>query len=100
VAQDGCTDQPHLIPWGEFDVLFLGGTDDFKLGRDAAAVSGEANSRGVPIHMGRVNSLRRLRIASSLDCASVDGTYLAFGPDKNLPRLLRWLDQVHLPEVA
>jgi len=29
--------------------------------------------------------------AASIGCDSVDGTFLAFGPDKNLPQLLRWL---------
>lgn len=27
-----------------------------------------------------------------MGCDSVDGTYLTFGPDVNLPRLLGWLD--------
>jgi hypothetical protein len=42
--------------------------------------------------MGRVNSLRRLRYAADIGCDSVDGTYLAFGPDQNLPTLLTWID--------
>jgi hypothetical protein len=27
-----------------------------------------------------------------MGCHSVDGTYLTFGPDTNLPKLLGWLD--------
>jgi hypothetical protein len=42
--------------------------------------------------MGRVNSLKRFRAARSMGCDSVDGTYLTFGPDINLPKLLSWLD--------
>jgi hypothetical protein len=41
--------------------------------------------------MGRVNSLRRLRYAHSIGCHSVDGTHLAYGPDRKLPELLGWL---------
>ena len=42
--------------------------------------------------MGRVNSLRRLRLAAADGYDSVDGTFLAFGPDVNLPRLRAWLE--------
>jgi hypothetical protein len=45
--------------------------------------------------MGRVNSLKRLRIANSFGCDSADGTYLAFGPDINLTRARGWMPQVH-----
>jgi hypothetical protein len=46
---------------------------------------------GKGTHMGRVNSNRRLQYAATIGCDSADGTYLAFGPDQNLPRLLWWL---------
>lgn len=45
--------------------------------------------------MGRVNSLRRLRLAQAMGCDSADGTYLAYGPDRNLPRLLGWLREIN-----
>jgi hypothetical protein len=45
--------------------------------------------------MGRVNSQERLRYARHIGCDSVDGTYLAFGPDRNLPRLLGWMAEVN-----
>jgi hypothetical protein len=38
--------------------------------------------------------LRRLRYATSIGCHSADGTFLAFGPDRNLPRLLGWLTEI------
>jgi hypothetical protein len=44
--------------------------------------------------MGRLNSRRRLRHAAAIGCHSADGTYLAYGPDKNLPKLLGWLNTV------
>ncbi|WP_405928098.1 hypothetical protein OG554_05250 [Streptomyces griseus] len=33
-------------------------------------------------------------IAEWFGCDSVDGTFLAYGPDKNLPKLLSWLDEL------
>jgi hypothetical protein len=92
VAQDGV--RPDLVPWEQFDVLFLGGTDTFKLGEQARMISREAHRHGKWLHMGRVSSIKRLRIAKSMGCHSVDGTYLKFGPDKNAVRMRRFLDQV------
>lgn len=101
VAQDGST--PANIPWNDFDVLFVGGTNDFKLGSDAHAVILEAKSRKMWVHAGRINSRKRYRMfASSLygpslaggtGCESCDGTYLVFGPKVNLPKLLSWIDE-------
>jgi hypothetical protein len=88
-AQDGC--ENSRLPWEEFDVLFLAGSTDWKTGPAAAGLAEEAVERGVTVHMGRVNSLRRLGWANALGCSSCDGTLLAFGPDIHLPRLLAWL---------
>jgi hypothetical protein len=92
VAQDGSEDlDAGLIPWDELDVLFLGGSTEWKLDPErAGVVTAEANRRGIPVHMGRVNSGRRLKLAAAWGCATADGTFLAFGPDANLPRMLRW----------
>jgi hypothetical protein len=46
--------------------------------------------------MGRVNSRLRLGIAEWFGCDSADGTYLAFGPEKNLARLNGWLDEIEM----
>jgi hypothetical protein len=88
VGQDGLQDEP--IPWGLFDCFFIGGSTEWKLGPEAAAIAREAKARGKWVHMGRVNSRRRLLYAESIGCDSTDGTFLKFGPDKNLPRLLAW----------
>lgn len=91
-AQDGCDELG--VPWDEFDVLFLAGSTEWKIGPVAMALSIEARERGKTVHMGRVNSLKRLIRAEEFGCATADGTYLAFGPDKNLGRLTGWLDQI------
>lgn len=92
VAQDGCG--PQDGPWDECDAVFIGGTTEYKLGDTAHAVGAEAVRRGKWLHMGRVNSLRRMKIARSMGCHSVDGTTLVFGPDMNTIRLARWFRQL------
>lgn len=93
VAQDGL--ERLDVPWPWFDVLFLGGSTVWKLGPAARGLAVEAKARHKQVHMGRVNSLRRLRYADAIGCDSADGTYLAFGPDVNLPPLLGWLRDVN-----
>jgi len=88
VAQDGLEDLD--IPWDEFDVLFIGGSTEWKLGPATRDLIKQAKDRGKWVHMGRVNSQRRYRYAHEMGCDSVDGTYLTFGPDINLPKLLTW----------
>jgi hypothetical protein len=97
VAQDGL--EHHAIPWADFDALFIGGSTAWKLGAHAQRIAAAAKARGHWLHMGRVNSERRLRYARHIGCDSVDGTYLAFGPDVNLPRLLAWLRALDQPDL-
>jgi hypothetical protein len=93
VAQNGLEDLE--VPWDDFDVLFIGGDTEWKLGRHARALTTEAKSRGKWVHMGRVNSEKRLRYADAIGCDSADGTHVAFGPDQNLPNVLAWLRGVN-----
>jgi hypothetical protein len=74
VAQDGQESLP--VPWDEIDALFIGGTTEWKLGDGAAQLAREAKGRGKWVHMGRVNSLKRMRYAESIGCDSADGTVL------------------------
>jgi hypothetical protein len=90
VAQDGLEDL--AVPWGTFDVLFIGGGTDWKLGPGARGLAEEARARGLWVHMGRVNSLKRLRYARRIGCGSADGTFITFAPTENLARCLRWLE--------
>lgn len=92
-AQDGC--EHGLIPWDAFDVLFLAGSTEWKTGSIAARLAAEATGRGKTVHMGRVNSRKRLRLAHEFGCATADGTYIAFGPDTNLPATLAWSAEIN-----
>lgn len=94
VLQDGC----QGIPLGA-SVAFIGGSTDWKLGPEARALVAHAKERRLWVHMGRVNSQRRLQYAAAIGCDSVDGTFLAFGPDTNLPRLKRYLRRAAEPTL-
>ena len=91
-----------VIPWAELDAIFIGGDTEWKLSHEAARICWEARSRGKWVHMGRVNSRRRLARAVAMGCDSVDGTFLRW-PRTNLPRLARWFDdlngQTHLLDI-
>lgn len=90
VCQVGST--PQNVP--DAPVLFLGGTTEWKEGRPAELLAEWANERGVWVHMGRVNTLRRLRIAKAFGCHSVDGTTISKGSRRNLPQMLRFLREI------
>lgn len=93
VAQNGLE---HLeVPWDTFDVLFIGGDTTWKLDAAARALVTEAKARGKKVHMGRVNSERRIHYAHIIGCDSADGTYLTYGPRTNLPKLLAWLRRLN-----
>lgn len=123
VAQNGF-EHIAVVPWDELDVLFLGGTmeclpcgyirpatdretkrcascnrrmSEWKEGAAARELVCMAKSLGKQVHMGRVNSEERLRYAHSIGCDSADGTYLKYGPDKNLLLLLGWLRSINHP---
>lgn len=82
VAQDGAE---HLdIPWDEFDALFIGGKvarrgeREWKTGSGAEALCRQARLLGKWVHMGRVNSLRRIQHARAMGCNSADGTFVKY----------------------
>lgn len=90
VAQDGM--DATSIPWGDLDYLFLGGSTKWKLSGATDSLIAAAKGVGKKVHVGRVNSFRRFQHFAALGCDSADGTFLAFGPDKNLPRLINWIE--------
>jgi hypothetical protein len=93
VIQDGQDDVD--VPWGDMAAIFVGGSTAYKLSESARRHVAEAKRRGLWAHMGRVNSFNRLRLADDWGCDSADGTFLAFGPDANTPRLIRWLHRLN-----
>lgn len=90
VCQPGAT--PRNVP--DAPVLFLGGTTEWKLGAAAWRLAAAGKADGRWVHMGRVNSRRRMGAARAMGCDSCDGTFLTFAPDRNLPALMSWLADV------
>jgi hypothetical protein len=93
VAQDGLEDVVDEVPWDHFDVLFIGGSTDWKLGPGPRYLAWKARLYGKGLHLGRVNSQKRYTYARLAlgGCGSVDGTFLTFGPDFRLPEALAWV---------
>jgi hypothetical protein len=94
VLQDGAT--PSNIPWTELDAVFVGGSTEWKESAMAASIATEARRRHKWVHMGRVNSKRRMRIAYYGGCHSADGTFLLHEGRKGLgaegvAQILSWL---------
>lgn len=110
------------LPWQDFEVVFLGGLpecipcgyvrppDDrkrkacplcgrrlaeWKLSAAAAALGAEGKRRGKWVHMGRVNSEKRLVHASFRGWDSADGTCVARAPDKYLSEARGWMRKVN-----
>ena len=97
VGQDGLENLE--VPWSDFDCLFLGGSTEWKLSLAAAELTAQAKARGLWVHMGRVNSYRRLAYAAAIGCDSADGTFLKFAPRENYGRLIGWFDKLERAAV-
>jgi hypothetical protein len=74
VVQDGA--KPSDIPWNDIATIFVGGSTAWKLSVEAYRIVEAAKERCKNSHMGRVNSLRRLRKAARWGCDTADGTYI------------------------
>jgi hypothetical protein len=96
VLQDGVTIDD--VPWDRIDWVFVGGTTEWKMGPDVRRICHFSRNQCVKIHVGRVNSRSRfLYSADVLQADSCDGTFLKYGPDINLPKLLRWTQEGAIP---
>jgi len=116
VIQDGLHAIPlDDLPWPDFDVAFLGGSDMLKLGYPVrhrsvtyrydrfrpesiywAAFLQRCHQEGKPIHVGRVSSAVRMQLAREIWADTADGTYLLF---RGVARGLADIDSWTRPEV-
>lgn len=90
VAQDGATD--FDLPWSRISALFIGGTTEWKMSENAAVLAVEAKMRGLWVHMGRVNTQRRIKYAKSIGCDSIDGTSMSMYRRTYVPRFSEYAD--------
>lgn len=93
VSQDGVLKTE--VPWDDFSCLFLGGTNDFKLGDEGREITRQAKSRGKWVHMGRVNSRKRARYAASIGCNSIDGSSYHMFPEVHIPKAEAYLQEIN-----
>jgi hypothetical protein len=91
-GQDGAEDLE--MPWDQFGAWFIGGSTKWKLSQASADLAGEARRRGKYVHMGRVNSNRRMRAAEAMGCDSVDGSSASMYGDKYIHRYCAFLQQL------
>ena len=70
--------------------FFIGGDTGFKIGLDVQEICYHYYESKW-IHMGRVNGIKRLKIARNFGCKSVDGTTLSINP-KNRHRIEEWFN--------
>lgn len=83
VGQDGMTVAD--LPWSEMGALFIGGSTEWKLGPQAEHLIAYAKARGLWVHMGRVNSQRRIWEAARKGVDSWDGSKYSRFSERWLP---------------
>lgn len=79
-----------VIAWDQIGAVFVGGDDAYKDGPDAALIVHEARQRGLWVHVGRVNTRRRLSHAAAIHASSCDGSGWVKFRNAMMPRLERW----------
>jgi hypothetical protein len=89
-AQDG--QEKYGLPDG-VDAVFIGGSTAWKLGEGARYLIDLAKSRDCWVHIGRVNTLRRIAYSKIVGADSVDGTHFIFKPKAGLEQLRSWMGQ-------
>lgn len=93
VAQDGQED----LPFPEnFDALFIGGSTEWKMSRKAEICIKRAQALGKWVHVGRVNTRRRIRHFALVKVDSVDGTTAVYGK-KEKEKIKQWTHEAKQP---
>lgn len=92
VLQDG--QEEDSIPWDRITALFLGGTTEFKLSKEAYSLTEEGKRRKKLIHIGRVNSIKRIEYFLPI-MDSFDGLSFSFYSLARLPPVLTLLEREH-----
>jgi hypothetical protein len=79
--------------WDELSAVFVGGSTEWKLSTHAVRLVREAKERGKWVHVGRVNSLKRISHFAPLGVDSFDGSGFSAWGDKRIKLAVRWIDR-------
>jgi hypothetical protein len=81
------------VPWDMLDVLFVGGSNQWKDSDASWALCHEASQRGKSVHVGRVNGYARVAECKRQGIVdSIDGTMLNFRHERSWVQLCAMLD--------
>lgn len=83
VLQDGMLSSE--VPWQEIGAVFVGGTDDWKFSPQARTLCAYAKTRGLTVHVGRVNSRKRIWEAAHMGADSFDGGQYSMFAERRIP---------------
>jgi hypothetical protein len=95
VCQDGCV--PQEIPYCH--AIFIGGSTAWKLSTSAGDCISEGRKRGIPVHIGRVNSAKRYAHFLLQGATSFDGTSYCFAPIKITRLIEKWATMTPLTGI-
>ena len=96
VLQDGC--KVKDVPFDKIKSVFVGGTTEYKLSEDVRNIINIAKQKKKWIHMGRVNSNKRIKYAQSIGVDSFDGSSFSMFANTLIPKtllLLKHLDKIN-----
>jgi hypothetical protein len=91
VAQDGLL--VGDVPWRELGALFIGGSTEWKLGPQALELMAYAKARGLWLHVGRVNTQKRIGLMAERGADSFDGSGFSQWSAIRIPKGLTWIEQ-------
>ncbi len=94
VGQDGL--ETMRCPWERMEAFFVGGSTEWKLSEAAFRLCREAKLRGKLVHVGRVNSARRMEMAARMGADTIDGSGYSrwkklIAPGVRFLRRAKWL---------
>lgn len=97
VLQDGAERIKYRYPlraeWPDLAAVFVGGSTAWKLSDAAAGLIREAKEAGKLVHVGRVNSRRRIEHFARIGIDTFDGTGFSAWGDKRIGLAVRWIDR-------
>lgn len=90
VLQDGVTQD--MIPFDTISAVFLGGSTEFKLSPYAMNLLHYARSMNKLVHVGRVNSVKRIKLFHEV-MHTFDGSGFARFAKRDIPKYIKYMEK-------